>query len=359
LRRATLTLLTGLTLAGAPTVASAAPGTSAAVQQARLSAAAFLARYLQADGRVGRLDQGGDTVSAGQAQAMLLTVALGDGRRFALTWSWTQRHLGLASHLFASRWRAGAIADAQPASDADLDAARALLLAAQRFHAPGYRRAGLLIARSVLANETVSRGGTRVLVAGPWARGRAIVNPGYWAPRTTELLAAATHDRRFAQLERGMIRLAAAVAASAPHLPPDWAAVSARGAISAIAAPPGHRAAPPQYSLEAARLPIRFAEACSASSRAVAAAVWPFFALQDMTRIGAAYALDGTVMDADQAAITLVGAAAAARSAGQPASDALLTQAQAVDSRFPTYYGSAWIGLGRVELTTSLLGGCA
>jgi endoglucanase len=64
-------------------------------------------------------------------------------------------------------------------------------------------------------------------------------------------------------------------------------------------------------------------------------------------------------MDADQAAITLVGAAAAARSAGQPASDALLTQAQAVDSRFPTYYGSAWIGLGRVELTTSLLGGCA
>jgi endoglucanase len=56
----------------------------------------------------------------------------------------------------------------------------------------------------------------------------------------------------------------------------------------------------------------------------------------------------------------LVAAAAAAQVAGQTAArDALLTRAESVDARFPTYYGAAWIAIGRLELTTSLLGGCA
>jgi endo-1,4-beta-D-glucanase Y len=340
-------------------IATAAPAVTPNEQAARSDASAFLARYLRSDGRVARLDQGNDTVSAGQAQAMLITVAVGDRRRFALTWAWTLRHLVRADHLLASRWRAGRIVDAQPASDADLDAARALLLAAQRFHAPRYRRAGLQIARSVLTHETAVRGGVRVLLPGPWARTRGTVNPGYWAPRTLSLLAAATHDKRYRELERGAIRLARALTAASPHLPPDWAAVSTKGSITATAAPPGHPSAAPGYSLDAARLPIRFGEACDAQSRAIAASVWPFFAAQGPTRIGAAYALDGRLTNPEQAAITLIGAAAAAQAAGQPAArDALFAQAETINARFPTYYGSAWVALGRIELTTSLLGGC-
>jgi endoglucanase len=361
LRRAIL-LIAAFVLVPALTngaVASAAPAATATAQSVRSDAAAFLARYLRPDGRVARLDQGNDTVSAGQAQAMLITAAIGDRRRFARTWAWTRTHLVRPDHLLASRWRAGRIVDAQPASDSDLDAARALLLAAQRFHPSDYRRAGLQIARSVLLRETALRGGVRVLLAGPWARNRGIVNPGYWAPRTLTLLAAATHDRRYGQLERGVVTLGRALMAQSPHLPPDWAAVSAGGSIAAAAAPPGHPSAPPQYSLEAARLPIRFGEACDPPSRAIAASVWPFFATQSPARIGAAYALNGTLTNPAQASITLLGAAAAAQAAGQPAArDALFAQAETINARFPTYYGSAWIALARIELTTSLLSSC-
>lgn len=366
LRRA-IFLIAGIALAVAvssvPLAGAAQPAggrTAAAFQpSARAAAVAFLDRYVASNGRVVRLDQGNDTVSGGQAQAMLLSAALGERGRFALVWGWAQRHLQLGNGLLASHWAAGRIANGQPASDADLDAARALLVAGRRFHAAGYRAAGLRIAGAVLAQETVMRGGVRVLVAGPWARGRGIVDPGYWAPRTLAQLATATGNPRFGQLEAGVIRLAAALTAAAPHLPSDWAAVSAPGAIHPIAAPPGRPAAPSQYSLDAARVPIRFAEACSASARRIAASAWPFFAGQGATRIGAAYTLGGDLKNPDQTAITLVGAAAAAHAAGQPAArDALLAQAQAIDNRFPTYFGAAWIAVARVELESAVLGGC-
>jgi endoglucanase len=333
--------------------------TAALSQSTRATASSFLSRYAQPNGRVSRLDQGGDTVSSGQAQAMLITAALGERGPFARVWGWTRAHLQLRSTLLASHWQGGRVVNGQPASDADLDASRALLVAAARLHAPAYRRAGLQIARAVLANETVMRGPVRVLVAGPWARSRGIVDPGYWAPRTLAELQRATGDPRFGQLEAGVIRLTAALTAAAPHLPPDWAAVSARGAIHPIAAPPGRRAAPPQYSLDAARVPIRFAEGCSAAARRISASVWPFFAGQAAGRIGAAYSLGGALTDRDQTAVTLVGAAAAGQAAGQPqARDQLLAAAQAINNRFPTYYGAAWIAIARVELFSSVLGGC-
>ncbi|MDW5596131.1 hypothetical protein VSS74_17420, partial [Conexibacter stalactiti] len=55
----------------------------------------------------------------------------------------------------------------------------------------------------------------------------------------------------------------------------------------------------------------------------------------------------------------LVGAAAAARAAGDAgASDRLLARADALEARAPSYYGAAWAALGRIMLTTDLLGGC-
>ena len=357
MRRAIL-LIAGPALALAIFTAPLA-GAAALQPAARASAIAFLNRYVASDGRVVRVDQGNDTVSGGQAQAMLLAAALGQRGRFASVWGWARRHIQLRDGLLASRWASGRIANAQPASDADLDAARALLVASSRFHDGAYRVAGLRIAHAVLANETVTRGRVLVLVAGPWARARGIVDPGYWAPRTFAQLAAATGDRRFGALEASAIRLTSELAAAAPHLPSDWAAVSAGGAIHPITAPPGHPAAPPQYSIDAARLSIRFAEGCTASARRLAASLWPFFAGQAVNRIGAAYALDGTLTNPDQTAVTLVGAAAAAASAGQlGAANALMAQAQQIDRRFPTYFGSAWIAIAQVELGSNALGRC-
>ncbi len=55
-----------------------------------------------------------------------------------------------------------------------------------------------------------------------------------------------------------------------------------------------------------------------------------------------------------------VAAAAAAKAAGDSQDAArLLGQAQAQDRAHPTYYGAAWVALGRVMLTTNALGSCA
>jgi endo-1,4-beta-D-glucanase Y len=328
---------------------------------AKSAAASFLARYALSTGRIDRIDQGGDTVSAGQAYGMLMTVALGERRRFALIWRWTRTHLERGDELLASHWRRGHVTDPKSASDADLDVARALILAAGSFHVRAYRQEGVALARAILAHETERLGGSLVLLAGSWARKPAIVDPGYWAPRTFELLTAATNDHRFARLEQGAISLAGDLTADAPHLPPDWATVSASGVPKPIAGPPGRSREPtPRYSLDAARLPIRFAEACDAGSRQIPAAMGPFFSAQSPDSIGFAYSLDGQLLAPQQTAVMLVGAAAAAQSSGQSiARDLLLAQAEAVNSRFPTYFGSAWIALGRLELETALLGSCS
>ena len=47
----------------------------------------FLDRYVDPDGRVVRIDQGGDTVGEGQAYGMLLAAAIGDSHRFDTIWS--------------------------------------------------------------------------------------------------------------------------------------------------------------------------------------------------------------------------------------------------------------------------------
>jgi endo-1,4-beta-D-glucanase Y len=355
--RLTLLLLLALLATAAPAQASA----SADLGAAAAAGQRFLGRYLLPSGRVVRRDQGGDTAGAGQAQAMLVSAAVGDAPRFAAAWSWTRRHLERRDGLLASHWRAGRVVNAQAASDADLDAARALILAGRRFRTPAYRRAGARLAAAILARETTTIGGMRVLVAGPWAVGRrpAAVSPSYWAPRTFELLRAATGDRRFRALERSAARLAGALTSTPPHLPPDWAAVRSNGAVTATSVP-GRRPTAPQFSFAAARLPIRFAESCDATARALSAQEWPFFAAQPPDRIGLAYRLDGTAIAPAQSAVTLVAAAAAAQVAGETAArDALLTRAESVDARFPTYYGAAWVALGRLELTTRLLGGCA
>lgn len=55
----------------------------------------------------------------------------------------------------------------------------------------------------------------------------------------------------------------------------------------------------------------------------------------------------------------MVALAAVASGSGRDVTvDDLLARADAVDGRQPTYYSSAWIALGRMTLTTSLLGDC-
>ncbi|MBV9367248.1 MAG: hypothetical protein JOY89_23680, partial [Solirubrobacterales bacterium] len=189
------------------------------------AAYAFLDTYTTDGGRIQRTDQGGDTVGEGQAYGMLAAAAVGDQRRFARIWSWTQRNMLQSNGLLAYHWVGGRVVDPHPAADADLDAARALLVASCRFHQPDLRAAALKIGDAVLANETAKAGSIDVLLPGPWANmgSHLVFNPSYVDPTTLRALASATGDGRFRALAAGGTKL---IDQLTRPLPPDWAIVN-------------------------------------------------------------------------------------------------------------------------------------
>ncbi|MDP2710660.1 MAG: hypothetical protein Q8O56_05530, partial [Solirubrobacteraceae bacterium] len=122
---------------------------------------------------------------------------------------------------------------------------------------------------------------------------------------------------------------------------------------------PDGRDAAHRYGFDAVRVPIRMAGACDRASRDLAARLWPLLSGADEARLPRR--LDGTPEPrAVRHAVALVGAAGAARAAGHDAdAERLLTAAAAQDRAAPTYYGAAWVALGRILLTTDLAGRCA
>jgi endoglucanase len=288
------------------------------------AARAFLERYVAPDGRVVRRDQGGDTVSEGQAYALLVAVAVGDRAAFARVWSWTTRHLARDDGLLA--WRPG---DPQSAADADLDAAHALKLAAGAWRRPDYARASRRIADAMRGAEI--RDG--VLVAGPWAKEDGVTNPSYFDPRALAVL----HMDDVARATR-----AAILPALGADAPPDWMTLGADGGPAAPSGPPGGGDRGPSYGYDAARVPIRMSVSCDPADRRAAAA---FTGLQ--ARAPSAHP------------VFLVARAAAAHARGDDAATtALLDAAARADAAAPTYYGAAWVALGRLLLQTDRLGGC-
>lgn len=330
------------------------PGPDDAVAVA--SAQHFLTSYTQADGRVVRRDQGSDTVSEGQAYGMLLAVAVGDPTRFTSIWGWARTNLLRPDGLMSWQWRDGAVVDRESAADADLDAARALVLAGDRFGDVTLSQIGRTMAAAVLDHETVRTPVGLLLTAGTWATTAPwVVNPSYFSPGATTELAAATGDPRWAQLQAGGSAVTAALLAEHP-LPPDWAQVDSTGQVSAVSAPDG---AAPRFSFDAARVVLRTAESCDPTDRALAADTTAEL-VQPVDQIRGIYALDGAPTVDWQHPVMLAASAAAHAAVGDPAGAvAALDAAAALDDRAPSYYGAAWVALGRVVLQTSLLSSCA
>jgi cellulose synthase (UDP-forming) len=339
-------------------------------EKAHEASEAFFEDYVRPDGRVVRTDQGGDTVSEGQAYAMLLAVALDDRAKFDRVWHWTRENLERDDGLLAYHWSDGRVDSDQPATDADLDAARALVLAGKRFGAEEYTSAGERIGDAVLERETAEVSGVPVLVAGPWARSvPPVVNPSYFSPRAYADLAAARPDPRWDDLA-GTSRAVATSLTDGPSLPSDWArvdSVSASGDgeasayATAIASPDNPAAtsassASPGSGLDAVRLAIRSAESCVPADRRVAAELWPLYRRHPGP---ATYSIDGTPIGKQTHPVSYVAAAAAARASDHEGEmHALLDRAEDANSAHPTYYGAAWVALGRVMLSSSALGGC-
>jgi endoglucanase len=325
--------------------------------QGRAVAAAqyFLKRYVTPDGRVVRIDQGGDTVGEGQAYGMLLAAAIGDSQRFDTIWSWTQKNLQRPDGLISFLWRDGHVVDPQAASDADLDASRALLVASCRFHKPALRQQALQLGDAIMRVEVAPFQGTPVLSAGPWAVNPPItIDPSYFSPATFEALRAASGDARWGSLAASSRSITSELMSGSSRLPPDWARLE--GGKPVPIGSPSDPQSTPEFSFDAVRTLVRMAEDPDPAGRHIAARAWPVFAGQDPTKLPVQHTLSGRPIGDVLHPVVLVAAAGAADAAGQfAARDGLLDEAEALDRRSPTYYGAAWVALGRIMLTTKLL----
>jgi endoglucanase len=207
----------------------------------------FLDHYVEGDGRVVRRDEGNDVVSEGQAYGMLIAVALGDEARFRAIWDWTKSHLRRPDGLLSWRWADGQVTDVNSVADADLDAARSLVLAGRRFQAPELGEDGKRLGADILQAETVAVGTRtappddlappgewvvgpgRMTVAGNWASAPPYaVDPGYFAPRAERELLHVSADRRWLEVSRTQRVLGWQLVGTGP-LPPDWATVNEVG----------------------------------------------------------------------------------------------------------------------------------
>lgn len=356
-RAAALAMLAATVAAcsGGPSVAGAG-SLGAAAQR---SATQFLYAYVRRDGRVTRVDQGGDTVSEGQAYGMLLAEIAGKPAMFGRIWRWTESRLQQRDGLFAFYANsAGQVVGPNPASDADLLIAWALL----RYDAAGaaaMHRQGRRVAGAVLAHEvTVGPGRMPVLTAGPWAAGRpASLNPSYWALPALTGLAQLTGSRQWQRLADGAVALTSRLTKGGRALPPDWAVLTARGKLVPAPSPDGTEPRV-EYGPAAQRTIPWFTFACDPRARALARQWWRL-----LRRPGRARALalrpDGHFVNPDPAPLPFVAAASAAQAAGQEtASLRLLARAVAQQRRRPTYYGGAWAAIGLALFSGALPSPC-
>ena len=311
-----------------------------------VAARAFLDTYVEADGRVVRRDQGGDTVSEGVSYALLLAQVADDEATERRVWRWAQEHLQRDDTLLAFLTDArGVVTDDQPATDADLVVAWAL----SRSDDPDLRAQAPRIVDAVQQHTLITTSAGPVLAAGPWATGDpATLNPSYWVlPALRGLDLDDVADTVPAALDQ--------ITPGTAVLPPDWAR-SDGGNLSATADPAGLRP-DVRHGLDAQRLTVWLAVDCAPGSRRLAASYAPL--LRERPE-AVSRGQDGAVREADAHPLGLVAAAASADAAGDPdARDELLDRAAALDRREPTYYGSAWVALGRALLQSERLDECA
>lgn len=215
----------------------------------RDSWAFYKKHFILEDGRVIRPENHGDTISEGQAYALLRAVWSGDQPTFDRVYHWTINHLSkerlngtylLAWHFGQDQegnWR---LLDHNSASDADLDYALALVLAARRWSKPSQPLPDYLprvraVLRDILERETCRDPTGRLwLTPGDWIECRLplLLNPSYFSPAWYQLFAELTGDNRWRELQatshQGLTQLSARLGNLAGvGLPSDWARLTA------------------------------------------------------------------------------------------------------------------------------------
>jgi endoglucanase len=228
-------------------------------------------RFIE-DGRV--VDPGANqqTTSEGQSYAMLRAVYLDDRRNFDELWDWTKENLQVREDaLLAWQWGkrpngSWGVLDEGAATDADQDAALALLFASKQWENPEYEEEAQKILEGIWEEETALVNGERVVVAGDWARGeksfQAVVNPSYFAPYAYKIFAEADPEHPWEELADSSYDVLERILASSElggeaGLAPNWLMLDTRTGELLPADELGPKAS--EFSYDASRIPWRIA----------------------------------------------------------------------------------------------------
>lgn len=219
-------------------LAAACVPASAAADVLRETWSAYVRRFVQPDGRVVDPMAGGITTSEGQAYAMLRAVWMEDRPVFDRALTWAVEHLNRGvrkDRLWAWKWD-GRVVDSAFASDADQDAALALLLAARAWDDAAYLQRAREVLADLWAKGTRVAGGRRFLLGGDTlCQGRICrVNPSYYAPYAYRYFARHDPARDWRQLvDTTYFVLERNAALTATRLPSDWLLLdTSTGALS-------------------------------------------------------------------------------------------------------------------------------
>ena len=207
---------------------------------------AYSGRFIQHDGRVIDYRAHSLSTSEGQAYAMLRAVWMKDRPTFDRTYTWAVNNLNAGSrtdHLWAWKWGQDTngqwhVLDRAFATDADQDAALALVLASVVWKEPRY----LAQARAALADlwslATIPLNGRRFLLAGDSLCQGSLcrMNPSYYAPYAYRIFQKFDSSHNWGELvDSSYLVLNSVSRLTSTHLPPDWAQLNTQtGAITLL-----------------------------------------------------------------------------------------------------------------------------
>lgn len=204
-------------------------------------------QFIQEDGRVIDYQASDRSTSEGQAYAMLRAVLINDQTTFDLTLNWAEENLHRldangepTDQLWVWLWGKdqkgnwGAI-DKNFASDADIDAITALILASRRWNRPDYLDLALIKLRDLWEKSTIiGIDSKRYLLPGPkeaFVSGKSTLylNPSYLAPYAFRIFAQVDSERDWLSLVESSYQvLEKSSQVSAVGLPSDWIALDTK-----------------------------------------------------------------------------------------------------------------------------------
>ena len=177
----------------------------------------------------------GEVTSEGQSYALLRAAWMDDEATFDRVLAWTEATLRRADGLYAWKWcpETGRIVDHNTATDADMDIAFALIVAAARFERPELLDRARELVVAVRQGTAISVPGGWLPSAGNWAVDQRIINISYFQPYAHPYFALLDPEGDWEAARRAGYGLLTAMRNEAGfRLAPDFMVVGANGAIT-------------------------------------------------------------------------------------------------------------------------------